>query len=797
METKAVEERLDGAAAWTVRIDADDVLVGDFDGIGFEWDPCDTYEHTDEQWETLLERVDFTRTPLVRVMLRANAYTASWDERGDPVYDWETPMMRRLWRILDHCERRGIDAIVGEWSRSPELGLTASDDPAWAELIGEFLHQLLDVRGYRCARWYNFINEPNGDWATEDGDRFALWRRGMLQLAQVLELRGLAGRIGLIGPDSSNEDEWVELAVYGVGGLLSAYDIHRYVQDADLISGRLERQVREKRRFIDRNDPDGAAKPYLMTEAGIVEGKDEAHDQQPRVRTFGYGVLMADFALQAMRGGQSGVIAWMLDDVMHHAKGYPWSSGEWKTWGFWNSSGDEQERALRPWYDPMALLSRLFPRGSRIVAASVWDDGRLPGAGGVGGAEGAGPETGGSGGVSAGELGVGGAGGAGPGTGGSGGGSLGEPGAGGVGGAEGAGPGSWREPVSAGVRGVAALVPLDGGGNGWSAAIVSHRQGRQSLRLVLPQASGGADLAVYRCSERERPADADGYPAPALTLSGADAARGIELELYGPGVLFVTTATPEDGPHGRQTASRQTTLAVAGREPQRPEAFGLSWGVQPFVDSGDLALVRPASGSISLHHRGSGPECAVDGLRHTAWRTRVRGEHEIAVRLDGLRRIGRVKLEWGEGCPSRYRLEASADGANWTTVLDRNGEEANMRLNPVSPGTSASGGEGPEELAFPTIEAAHVRLAAIRPAGTLGLELRRLSVYGPDAASADVPAAEAGAGGGGAAASPRDAADLRDASDPRDASDSSDPADAPDSTDAASAAGAPKGGGRR
>lgn len=314
----------------------------------------------------------------------------------------------------------------------------------------------------------------------------------------------------------------------------------------------------------------------------------------------------------------------------------------------------------------MALLSRLFPRGSRIVAASVWDDE---------GAWGAGPGTGGSGGVSVGEPGAGGiegGEGAGPGTGGSGSGSVsvGE-------------PGRWREPVLAGVRGVAALVPLDGGGHGWSAAIVSHRQGRQSLRLVLPQASGGADLAVYRCSERERPADADGYPAPALTLSGADAARGIELELDGPGVLFVTTAMPEDGPHGRQTASRQTTDAAAGREaqrkpqrkPQRPEAFGLSWGVQPFAGEGDLARGRPASGSISLHHRGSGPECAVDGLRHTAWRTRVRGEHEIAVRLDGLRRIGRVKLEWGEGCPSRYRLEASADGAGgrpcWSGTVRR------------------------------------------------------------------------------------------------------------------------------
>ncbi|MFB9329410.1 discoidin domain-containing protein [Paenibacillus aurantiacus] len=356
--------------AGTIIVDTDHVLVERYMGVGFEWDPSDDYEYTEEQWAMIVERVAFTRVPLIRLMLRANAYTTGWDADGDPIYDWNTPMMKRAYRILDYCERHDIKVIIGEWSRSPEIGLTASDDAAWAELIGDFLVHMLDVRGYTILMYYNFINEPNGSWATEDGNRFALWRRGMLHVRRMMEERGLTERIGLIGPDSSNEDDWVDLTVYALDDVVAAYDVHRYVNDLDIVSGGMERMVRAKRDFIDRYDSFGAAKPYLMTEAGIVEGKDEAHDQQSRVKTFEYGLLMADFAIQTIRGGQAGVVAWMLDDSMHRAPGYPAGSGQLKTWGFWNTVGDATDRQLRPWYDPMALMSRYFPRGSRIVYAS-------------------------------------------------------------------------------------------------------------------------------------------------------------------------------------------------------------------------------------------------------------------------------------------------------------------------------------------------------------------------------------------------------------------------------------------
>ena len=44
-----------------------------------------------------------------------------------------------------------------------------------------------------------------------------------------------------------------------------------------------------------------------------------------------------------------------------------------KIWGFWNTQGSAmghpEDEAIRPWFYTWSLMARLFPKGSRIVAA--------------------------------------------------------------------------------------------------------------------------------------------------------------------------------------------------------------------------------------------------------------------------------------------------------------------------------------------------------------------------------------------------------------------------------------------
>ena len=74
-------------------------------------------------------------------------------------------------------------------------------------------------------------------------------------------------------------------------------------------------------------------------------------------------------------GGAFRALAWDLDDAMHAVNGNhtpnPPDDLTLKVWGFWNSQGAKMgkpaEMAVRPWFYTWALMSRLFPKGSRII----------------------------------------------------------------------------------------------------------------------------------------------------------------------------------------------------------------------------------------------------------------------------------------------------------------------------------------------------------------------------------------------------------------------------------------------
>ena len=75
--------------------------------------------------------------------------------------------------------------------------------------------------------------------------------------------------------------------------------MHWYAMDRELREGAVGKPLREKRQVLLANDTAAEQKGLYMGEVGILEGRVNG-DQQPRVRTFEYGVLMADFVAQIM-----------------------------------------------------------------------------------------------------------------------------------------------------------------------------------------------------------------------------------------------------------------------------------------------------------------------------------------------------------------------------------------------------------------------------------------------------------------------------------------------------------------
>jgi hypothetical protein len=249
-----------------------------------------------------------------------------------------------------------------------------------------YLDYLINTKGYTCLKYYNLVNEPNGDWASTKGD-FNEWRDGVKLLAKALKEKGLDRFISVAGPDAvtrydnPNSDytgaEWVEESVNQINDELGIYDVHDYTEYDLVRSGRFEIFHSRIAQFAQKAD-----KQIIFGELGFSRNNKEnqervkadpfaSDDSQMSVYDFSYGIDMADAAIQSMNAGYSGVVAWALDDAMH-TLGDLGDKNQLKRWGMWNSLGTEicnnpADEQMRPWFYSWSLLCRYFPAGSTII----------------------------------------------------------------------------------------------------------------------------------------------------------------------------------------------------------------------------------------------------------------------------------------------------------------------------------------------------------------------------------------------------------------------------------------------
>ena len=362
----------------TVTIDLQATAAGRFMGLGVQWDPYE-YPPPETEWKLTLARLDFMKPAFFRVMWSATPYCLGFDEAGKPQYVWELgeakvqERLGPLFAILDYAQSHGIDVMLGEWNQPK--GFLGPQDPRWARVIADFVTYLTTRKKYTVIRYYNFFNEPNGNWMWPQGKvDYAAWAAGIRLLRQEFDAHGLK-ELPIAGPDNSGNWEWLDRCAQELREQIGFWEMHWYVKDKELFDGDIERLLRAKREMLLATDPQSQAKNLYMGEAGIIQGRVNG-DQQPRVKDYDYGVLMADFVAQVARAGWMGASAWDLDDAMHVVNGrkHPAIPDDLtlKIWGFWNTRGramgHPEDEAIRPWFYTWSLMSRLFPKGSRVAA---------------------------------------------------------------------------------------------------------------------------------------------------------------------------------------------------------------------------------------------------------------------------------------------------------------------------------------------------------------------------------------------------------------------------------------------
>lgn len=362
---------------------------------------------TDEKWDALYKRVDFVKPHIIRVMdVAAWRYYKGLDKKGKPILDFKTQEIKSLYKLLDYCQSRNIKVLFGEWGAPGLWNLDKSipeieraDDPRWTNMIVKYLEHLIIEKGYTCIQYYNLVNEPNGYWASTDGD-WDQWKVGYVQLAKALKTAGLDKYVSLSGPDAVTQwdhpkhtkkaHDWVYSTVKELDAITGLYDFHIYADQNLIRTGNFISYLEPFTSEINKTN-----KPLVLGELGMKyngslkeentrRGKADPFagpdDSSMFVYDYFYGVDMADAAIQSMIAGVGGAIAWDLDDAMHTV-GDLGEKDQLKKWGMWNSLSEEfgdleADKIPRPWSYSWALLCNLFPPESNIYkpAYSVVND---------------------------------------------------------------------------------------------------------------------------------------------------------------------------------------------------------------------------------------------------------------------------------------------------------------------------------------------------------------------------------------------------------------------------------------
>lgn len=314
-----------------------EIINAGYIGNGVEWDPYDEAESwgvpvSDKDWEKLFKRVDFMKMPYVRVMINS---PYRYFDKSTGRYD-KTRNIASISKLLRYCTEKDITVIFGEYN-PPAFEM--KDDERWVEMSVDYLNYLVNELGFSCIRYFVIFNEPDGYWASTNGD-YALWKKMAYKFTERMKTYpGLFEKVKLAAPDvvmdykndASLYDApgWVAQSAQEMDHLIGVYDVHAYPGQAQLRSGKFPAELAKYKKHVP------AGKKIVLGEAGYkywraadsklmeeYNKRAKAHpytkgsDANMFVYDFFYGLDMPLLCMEVMNNGFSGVAAWMLDDAI-------------------------------------------------------------------------------------------------------------------------------------------------------------------------------------------------------------------------------------------------------------------------------------------------------------------------------------------------------------------------------------------------------------------------------------------------------------------------------------------------
>lgn len=313
-------------------------------------------------WQQLSDHANWLGLDWIRVELEHRSYQPDRDR-----FDFDSHDMRAVYRILDHCQRSGVEVMLQqmwsnvEWNAIPgcdPLHSAPRDIDAFANGFAEMARHLVQTRGYACIRWFCITNEPGEpfSWWQGGGNQPMPITQGLRAVRRELDRRGV--HVGLMGPDRTNLPE-CRPAEIDYDDVLAAYDIHTYTERFGHFA--LGESEAEKRLVGRSNWAHRLGKPFFLGEFGAMDYG--WYGSNPSCGGFLASLKNIEVVIRGLHCGVDGFNRWSFvnrGDL----------DGQWQLVDSWDIEHDCFVDRVLPHpnsYFIYGLLTRFLPARSKLL----------------------------------------------------------------------------------------------------------------------------------------------------------------------------------------------------------------------------------------------------------------------------------------------------------------------------------------------------------------------------------------------------------------------------------------------
>ena len=353
------------------------------DALSCEWDPklllpCNTEKGiTEDDLALMKENMDKLGLHAVRMMIMPEWFEPA-NDNDDPSapnpdgFKLESDEIKTTLAYLKVCHELGVKvtltwwgAAAGSWLAFPNCNDWVSapnDKDEIAENISWFIGYVKNELKYDCIYNVILMNEPSYAFHVEGGAvDFPYYVECYKAIRARLNADGLSD-VRLVGSDDAQSLGWFCNSYTELLEVCDAFNSHNYAWTYD--TPYLNQLVNE---FISARTQFGQEKPFFMGEFGDGTGVGAYYAQS--VETYGRGLYLASFAVNALSAGAAGMSYWGLHDVYYYINDKGGDNGGlmetgligYKTDGAWK---------YRPTYYAWGLICNYIPFGSEVYPVS-------------------------------------------------------------------------------------------------------------------------------------------------------------------------------------------------------------------------------------------------------------------------------------------------------------------------------------------------------------------------------------------------------------------------------------------